>query len=411
MRISKHPLAKTLLSLAIASAIPAQSMAASNDQEIDALWQTIEDLQQQISAADEWKNPNTLVHMSGFGSVGYASDIRGMNGGAPQKTNDTFTVGSFSPIFHYQYRDLLMLESELEFQATEAGETEVGMEYFTLDMFLNDHAVLVMGKFLSPLGNFRQNIHPSWVNKLPTPPAGFGHDQAAPNADTGFQVRGGFKLGFADANYAVYMGNGVAAEMNEAGDAVEKVESPGMSVDGDGKKNYGGRLGLFYPSIKLEVGVSWAAGKIPEREIATTLTTDAPIAADGTTANVISLATPITYENMRDWNFVGMDLGYRLDGLNIKAEYVKQDIGALAASGAAGKQTFKATYIQAAYRFLPTKWEVVARTSQYDTPEDTIKRNTVGLNYIFASNIVAKLAFESNDQVDNRTLLQLAYGF
>ena len=402
MRISKHPLAKTLLSLAIASAIPAQSMAASNDQEIDALWQTIEDLQQQISAADEWKNPNTLVHMSGFGSVMYTKT---------DANNGSFKTGGFSPIFHYQYRDLLMLEAELDFKTTEAGETEASMEYFTLDLFLNDHATLVMGTFLSPLGNFRQNIHPSWVNKLPSAPAGFGHDQAAPNADTGFQVRGGFKLSFADANYAVYMGNGVAAEMNEDGDAVEKIESPGMGADGDGKKNYGGRLGLFYPSIKLEVGVSWATGKIPEREIATTLTTDAPIVTDGTTANVISLATPIAYENSRDWDFIGMDLGYRLDGLNIKAEYVKQEIGALAASGAAGKQTFKATYVQAAYRFLPTKWEMVARASQYDTPEMTMKKNTVGLNYIFASNIVAKLAFESNDQSDDRTLLQLAYGF
>jgi len=395
MRIFKHPLTKTLLSLAIASVIPMQATAASTDQEIDALWKTIDDLQQQIAAAEEWKTPNSLIHMSGFGSAGYVK---------PEDQSGTFVTGSFSPILHYQYRDLLMLEAELEFQTTEAGETESGMEYFTLDLFLNDYATLVMGKFLSPLGNFRQNIHPSWINKLPSAPIGFGHDQAAPNADLGFQLRGGFKLSFADANYAIYMGNGVAAELNENGDGVEMVESPGIGIDGDGKKNYGGRFGLFYPELKLELGFSWASGKIPEREISTTIDID-PI------TSVAETNTSIAYENLRDWDFIGMDLGYRIDGLNIKAEYVQQEIGALAASNAAEKQTFSAHYIQAAYRFLPTKWEIVVRNSQYKTPEDTMERTSVGVNYIFASNIVAKLALENNDQSANRTLLQLAYGF
>jgi len=385
MRISKHPLAKTLLSLAIASAFPAQLMAASStDTEIDALWQTIGDLQQQVAAAEEWKNPNTLIHMSGFGSVGYAKQ---------ESTDGSFNVGGFSPIFHYQYRDLLMLEAELDFVVTEAGDTEAAMEYFTLDLFLNDNAVLVMGKFLSPLGNFRQNLHPSWINKLPSAPAGFMHDQAAPNADVGIQLRGGFKLGAVDASYAVYAGNGVAAEISGDGDEVEMVESPGMGVDGDGNKNYGGRFGLYYPDMKLELGFSWATGKISEREIS---------------------GENIAYENNRDWDVVGMDAGYQLNGLNVKAEYIKQEIGALAASGAPEKAVFSANYVQVAYRFLPTKWEVVARTGEYKTPGATMKKTTTGVNYILASNIIAKLAFENNDmngQSTDSTLLQLAYGF
>lgn len=399
MRISKHPLTKTLLSLAIASAIPMQAIAASNDQEIDALWLTIEDLQQQIAAAEEWKNPNTLVHMSGFGSVGYSKT---------DNQDGSFNTGGFSPIFHYQYRDLLMLESELDFVVTETGETEVGMEYFTIDMFLNDNAALIMGKFLSPLGQFRQNFHPSWINKLPAPPAGFGHDQAAPNADVGFQVRGGFHLGSAAANYAVYMGNGVAAEVNADEGEIEMIESPGMN-NGSRDKNFGGRFGMYYPSSKLEIGLSWATGKISEMEAETQITLDAnPIAGTPTVADI---ATETSFANSRDWDFIGADFTWHHDGLDLRGEYVKQTIGALAASAAPEETDVSAYYVQAAYRFMPTKWEAVVRTSQYKLGELTMERSTVGVNYIFASNIVAKLAFESRKNTDNRTLVQLAYGF
>ena len=396
MRISKHPLAKTLLSLAIACAIPVQSMAASNDQEIDALWKTIEDLQQQVAAAEEWKNPNTLVHMAGFGSVGFSK---------ADNEEGSFTTGGFSPIFHYQYRDLLMLESELDFQVTETGETEIGMEYFTIDMFLNDYAILVMGKFLSPLGQFRQNFHPTWINKLPSAPAGFGHDQAAPNADVGFQLRGGFSLGTADANYAVYMGNGVAAEVAADEGEIEMIESPGMNANGSDGNNVGGRFGLYYPSIKLDLGLSWATGKVSEMETETTITID--------TNDIADVSSETTFSNSRDWDFIGADITWHHGGLDIRAEYVKQTIGALASSEAPEETELSAYYAQIAYRFLPTKWEAVARTSEYKLGDKTMTRSNVGINYIFASNIVGKLAFENNTNmsVTDRVLVQLAYGF
>ncbi|VAW61224.1 hypothetical protein MNBD_GAMMA11-1805 [hydrothermal vent metagenome] len=62
-----------------------------------------------------------------------------------------------------------------------------------------------------------------------------------------------------------------------------------------------------------------------------------------------------------------------------------------------------------------SKWEIVARTSQYTVPETTLNRTSAGINYIFASNIIAKLAYETNDDdiapVDDKMLVQLAYGF
>ncbi len=387
MSISKHVLAKSLLSLAIAGTFSTPLLANTADQEIEALWQTVEQLQEQVAAAEEWKSPSSLIHMAGYADVNYVKT---------ENTDGTFKVGAFAPIFHYQYRDLVMVESEIAFEVMEDGSTEVNMEYFTIDFIMNDNAILVMGKFLSPLGQFRQNIHPSWINKLPSAPAGFMHDQAAPNADVGFQVRGGFDMGAAKANYAVYMGNGVAAEINATDGELEMIESPGMNNDGDGGKNYGGRFGLYYPTSKIDVGFSWASGKISEME------------EDITNQS-------LTFENARDWDFIGADATWHHGGLDIRGEYVKQTVGELAASAAPAKSEVSAYYAQIAYRFPHTKWETVARTSQYKIGEMTMDRSTFGVNYIFASNIIGKLAYESNSNDNNtaqdRALVQMAYGF
>jgi len=390
MSISKHALVKTALSLAIASATPSQLLAATSDQEIEALWQTVEQLEQKVAEAEEWKSPNTLIHMAGYADVNYT------NVDTADGTKSSFSTGAFAPIFHYQYQDKVMLETEIAFTINEAGETEVEIEYFTIDYFMNDNAAIAMGKFLSPLGQFRQNFHPSWINKLPSAPIGFGHGGAAPIADVGIQVRGGFKIGGSiNANYAAYTGNGVAAEMN--GNELEEAHSPGFNIDGDNGKNYGGRFGLFIPNAKLDVGVSWATGKAAEFEEA-------------------SPASNSSFENKRNWDFIGADFVWHLGGLDVRGEYVKQSYGARA-DGTSGAADFDATYLQAAYRFPSSKWEAVLRSSTYNNPEDTLDRTTAGVNYIFASNIIGKVAYETNDRkinksmAEDKVLVQMAYGF
>lgn len=386
MSNSRHLLPKTLLSLAIASAYPSLLLAADTSQEIDALWQTIEKLEQKIAESNEWKSPNTLVHLAGYADVNYVSVDTDTG------TDSSFSTGTFAPIFHYQVMDKVMLETELAFSVDADGESEVEMEYFTIDYFLNDYAALVMGRFLSPLGQFRQNLHPSWINKLPSAPQGFGHGGSAPIADVGMQVRGGFKMGSSiNANYAAYVGNGVGAEMN--GDDVEEAHSPGFNDDVDGGKNIGGRFGMFLIDSKLDLGLSWATGKAGEID---------PLLSGGIDQN----------GTKRDWDFIGADFTWRLGGLDIRGEYVKQTFGARGVSEEAG---FDAYYVQVAYRFPSTKWEIAARTSQNNSPEDTKDRATVGVNYVFTSSVIGKLAYESNDNnandANDKILVQMAYGF
>ncbi len=369
-----HSRRKSRLCAAVAAALLPLSAAAAED---------LDSLKKQIEEAAEWKNPNSLVHLAGYADIGYTDS---------DQATGTFNAGRFAPIFHYQYRDLLMVEAELEFVAQENGETEVGMEYLTAALFINDYMVLVAGKFLSPLGQFRQNMHPSWINKLPSAPAGFGHDQAAPNADVGVQLRGGFPLSGIAANYAVYVANGPSLELNEAGDGIERVETPGIARDGDGKKVFGGRFGLYFPNQKLDLGLSLATGGVAVWD---------------------SAASPITYEDTRDYDVFGADATYHIQAFDLRAEYVQQKIGALATSAAPDSAKFTAWYGQGAYRL--NQWELVLRYAEYETPESKVKQWTPGVNYLFASNVIAKLAYEVNDQEgadnNNRVLLQLAYGF
>lgn len=151
---------------------------------------------------------NSAYHIAGYADVGYTD---------AENDNSTFDVGHFAPIFHYQYKDILLLETEIAFGAetNEEGETETEteLEYLALDLFLNDYMTLVVGKFISPIGQFQQNLHPSWINKLPSAPIGFGAghggaSQATPIADVGAQMRGGFALKDTRFNYALVVGNG-----------------------------------------------------------------------------------------------------------------------------------------------------------------------------------------------------------
>lgn len=354
--------------------------------------QQIDALQQQVDDAAEWKHPGTLIHMAGYADVGYVDT---------ESSDGSYVVGTFSPIFHYQYKDLVMLESELELELGETGETELAVEYVTIDIFLNDYVALVMGKFLSPIGQFRQNLHPSWINKQPTAPIGFGHDEAAPNAEVGLQFRGGVPAGSVKLNYALYAGNGPALEADAGEGELEMIETPGLNADGDGNKVYGGRIGVYVPAIKLEVGASAAAGK------AAVWDPD---------------ADPVTYERSRDYQVIGADFAVKVFSVDLRGEYVKQMVGELASSVAPEEAEWSAWYTQVAYLISPIKLEIALRYGAYNTPHRSLNRtqSAISFNYLFANNVIGKLAYESNDnpndlqpkaKVDNRFLVQLAYGF
>ncbi len=422
MKISACRFGRGLLAASIAALAAAPMPATAGGKDIEALRQTVEQLRKQlqevqqqlkeqeqkaaskeevqqvreeVAQAAEWKDPNTLIHMAGYADVGYTSTKGG---------DDSFNAATFAPIFHFQYRDLVMLEAELEAGVQPDGETEIGLEYLTVDFFVNDYLVLVGGKFLSPIGQFRQNLHPSWINKLPSAPPGFGHDGAAPTSDVGLQLRGGYPLGAVRTNYAVYVSNG--PELNaveEDGEIeLEGIAAEGFGADRDGEKVFGGRLGVL-PIPSLELGLSGATGKAT----VTSLDTDGPM-------------PDLSNEQARDYDVIGADFNWHWRDLILRGEFVRSKIGAASTGAtASGGGTWQTWYTQASYQFKPTKWEAAIRYTDFDSPHasEDQKQWALGANYLFASNIVAKIAYEFNDgQADtdadaDRLLLQMAYGF
>lgn len=332
---------------------------------------------------------NSMVHLAGYGSVGFSS------GNSDPIKRSTFDTVGFSPIFHYQYKDLLMFETELEIMSMANGETEVGLEYANMNLFANDYVTVFGGKFLSPIGYFFQNIHPSWINKFPSRPPGFQEEGgAAPISDIGMGVKGGFMIGTeSKANYSLYVGNGPRLELNGAGDEVEAIVAKGATANPSKRKLIGGRFGIL-PVPNLELGVSGGVSRV-------------------------AVDTGTIIEPDRSYSVVGADFGYRWNGFDLRGEYIRSNVGDLTSSVAPLGGTWKTWYLQGAYRIPNTNWEPVLRFTKYRSPHDdqSQKQSGVGVNYWFEPNIAGKLAYEFNTGMAgtandaDRLLLQFAYGF
>ena len=363
-------------------------------------------LEQEVNAASEWKDPNTLIHMSGYADVGYV-DTAGQDG--------SFAVGTFAPIFHFQYKDLVMLEAELEIEVDDDGETETALEYMTIDYFMNDYMALVGGKFLSPIGQFRQNLHPSWINKLPSAPPGFGHDGAAPISELGFQLRGGFPLGDVRTNYALYVSNGpeLIAEFEDGEFELDGVDAEAKGSDGDGEKVWGGRFAVI-PFAGLEIGFSAATGKA-------TVTSIEGGGGEGGDHDEEDEGLPdLGDEEARDYDVIGVDAVFQRKTFTLRGEYVKSEIGD-AKTGVTASEggEWESWYLQTSYLIPGSKFEGALRYTEFDTPHDSADQEqwSFGVNYLFANNFVGKIAYELNDGQkdsvtdDDRWIAQLAYGF
>lgn len=338
-------------------------------------------------SANEWKDTTAVTHLAGYAAAGYTDQENG---------TDSFDVANFNPIFHFQYGDRILWESELEVEVEENGETNIALEYSTIDIFLNDYLVFVAGKFISPLGNFRQNLHPSWINKLPSAPPGFGHDGAAPLAEVGFQLRGGLPIGEQSKfTYAGYVGNGPNLE-GEDGE-LHGIDTDGFTGDADDEKIFGGRI-AFLPIPKLEFGLSGAFG-------------DAAV--------VDNDEMDFEGDPSRDYEVLGADVAYQWNNFDFRGEYIQQDIGDAPNSVAPEGGKWETWYAQGAYKFAQAQWEGVLRYTDYTSAraDQSQEQWAVGLNYLLAPNAVIKIAFEFNDGVtdeetdNDRWLIQVAYGY
>jgi len=358
------------------------AVSASSEREFSKLKSTVEEMKTELEGNSK----------SGFQLAGYAA----FDWTDAQGADNEFSGVKFAPIFHYQYGQIFQFEGELEFISQDNGEVETELEYAAGTLFLNDYMGLQMGKFLSPLGQYVQNLHPSWINKLPSNPLGFGHDGAAPTSNVGIALRGGLpQVADIRSNYVVFVSNAPTYGVADDGDVV--IDASGKTTASDVSKTWGGRFAVN-PVAGMEIGVSGAIGK----------------AAEGITVGAD------TFNIARDYDAYGFDIMYNANGFDFKAEHIEQHIGENSASALEGGK-WRARYAQASYQFTSLKIEPVLRYSDYHNPEQEKNQWAVGVNYLFANNVIAKLAYEYNtdeddDAVsssanDNRVLAQFAFGF
>jgi len=326
---------------------------------------------------------------SGFQLAGYAS----FDYADTQNSNSSFSGVKFAPIFHYKYADIIQFEGELEFTINSNGETDVTLEYAAGTLFINDYMGIQMGKFLSPIGQFVQNLHPSWINKMPSAPLGFGHDGAAPTSNIGLALRGGLpKIGKIRSNYVIFVSNAPTFGIAADGDVI--IDTEVSTTTNNSQMTVGGRYAIN-PIGNMEIGISAATGEVTE------------ILVSGN-------------EYARSYDVFGTDMMYNYNAFSLKAEYIQQKIGNNPNSPVQGG-SWRAWYTQFSYQFSFMPLEPVLRYGSYDNPEATRDQWAIGLNYLFTNSIIAKIAYESNRgqsretgepvSDNDRVLAQFAFGF
>lgn len=205
-------------------------------------------LEQRIEAAprrylERYLGENRFV-LTGWGAGTYEWE-RNAN-------SNTFTA-VFVPIFLYRVTDWVLFEAEPEFELASDGDTEVNLEYAQADIFVNDYVTAVGGKFLLPFGDFIQQLHPAWINKLASFPLPFREEGGLlPFSDVGFQLRGGAQIldreGVA-LDYTLFVSNGPRFASDEVGSDFES-----NNVDPNRGKGFGARLAAYPLPLAMEMG-------------------------------------------------------------------------------------------------------------------------------------------------------------
>ncbi len=343
--------------------------------------------------------------VSGYGDVSYfeTSDL------ATDGTNSNVQA-RFVPIFLFQLSEKIHIEAELEFSLDETGSTEVEMEYADLHYFLNNNTTITAGKFLLPFGQFGPNLHPSWINKLPTPPGLYGHGGNGAMvplmpvlSDTGVNIRNVFKLGGSRLFTDFYVVSGPreeSAETAEGGghflvknadhDALfPTVELESAAGDNNGKMAVGGRVALaFLP--QWEVGLSFYQGAYDHEG-------------------------RLDYRAQAlDMNWIGTYASVRGEWITTRTDFVDSEDGQVDVFERDG------WYLQGSWqlRQLGRDWlnpvELVLRRSVI-TGVQGGKRWSFGVDYWLESSAALKLAYEQttldDGDKDTRLLAQLAFGF
>ena len=152
-----------------------------------------------------------------------------------------------NPVLLVPFGDRWLVESRAEFEGafqrppdggSYGGMVSKNLDYLQADYIANPYLTVTMGRFLTPFGIFNERLYPIWIRSLQQDPLIL--PLSAESSD-GMMLRGGFPVNAkVNLNYAAY---------------VSAVSSGHNNLEAD--RNVGGRMGIFLPGPRVEVGASW----------------------------------------------------------------------------------------------------------------------------------------------------------
>ena len=152
-----------------------------------------------------------------------------------------------NPVLLVPLGDRWLVEARAEFEGEfqrppgggpYGGPVDKHVDYAQVDYIANSHVTITAGRFLTPFGIFNERLYPVWIRALQPDPLILPINTAPSD---GAMLRGGFSVSpQANLNYAAY------------------VSVTSIAIDSvDSERHVGGRLGVFFPKPRLEVGGSW----------------------------------------------------------------------------------------------------------------------------------------------------------
>lgn len=171
------------------------------------------------------------------GSAGFFTNVDG---------GETQLIPVVTPVVLLPLGDRWLVEAKGEFEGefekpagsnSFTGQVSKEVAYAQVDYIANPYITVTAGRFLTPFGIYNERLYPVWIRDLQATPLIF---PIGTEPSDGVMLRGGFPAGSkANLNYAAYF---------SASSAIHKLESDRMA---------GGRVGIFLPGPRVEVGVSF----------------------------------------------------------------------------------------------------------------------------------------------------------
>ena len=284
---------------------------------------------------------------------------------------------------------------------------------------------IVVGRFVAPIGWYNERLNNPWINKLPADAPGSGpllfQQVLLPMSLLGLEAEGSFYLGCSPLKleYAAYVSNGLNLTPATAGAPtidelanLENMQDTFTIVTNN--KAVGGRLGLWWPEMGLEAGVSGMYNSTYVAGLPDTISLGAVDFNYHKGNWDVRLEYGITYQQAD--SFAGtpglLDNNIRRQGFYGQVAYRPWDLPYSLLRNA--EVVYRYSYVDIK-GVDPTTLDLATYATPVDVPVRR-QQNEFGLNYYFAPRMVLKCAYQINDEPgfhlhDNQFITELAWGW